>query len=115
MTKFEINQGEDFLRLITIKNDAGVPINLTGHQFRGQGRKKYSDTGTPPISFSFVIDADQTANPGQVHMILSAANTAAILISATTVYLYDVEMVDADNKVTRILEGTLVLRPEVTK
>lgn len=108
-----VYQGADFQRALELKDESSVLIDLTGYTFRGQAKLTYSESD-PAFSFSFTL-RDQGTDTGLVDMTISAAETAAVNISKTTRYLYDIEMVDADGIVRRIVEGSIELRPEVTK
>lgn len=108
-----VNQGEDFRRVIELKDESMALIDLTGYVFRGQARLSYSDSDAS-FSFGFTL-RDQVADTGLVDMIITDSSTSALSISKATRYLYDIEMVDADGYVKRILEGTILLNPEVTK
>jgi hypothetical protein len=108
-----IDQGTDFLRTLTLKSDANTTIDLTDYEFRGQAREAY-DSKNAAFSFSFSIK-NQGTNQGEVDMTLANAVSTALKLSAATEYYYDVEMVDAGSKVTRILEGVVTMNPEVTK
>lgn len=112
-----VEQGATFSWALTIKAD-DLPVDITGYSFRGQIRDTYS-SGAILASFTFTI-TDATA--GQVSMTMTAAETTAITVDPATSYertitnaTYDVEMVDTAGTVFRILEGTALISPEVTK
>lgn len=108
-----VNQGEDYQRVLRVKDETDTLIDLTGYSFRGQARLKYSDSN-PAFSFEFTV-RDQVSDVGVVDMLISATETAALSLTKTTNYLYDVEMVKPDGKIKRLFQGTLQLHPEVTK
>jgi hypothetical protein len=107
----ELKQGEDFYRLLTIKDENGTPINLTGFSFASQIRSSYSDELF--LSFSFNIK-DQGTNPGEVEWRLSSALSSAKEVNTKLRYVYDVEMNSGTIK-TRIMEGVCLVTPEVTR
>lgn len=114
-----IEQGATFSRVLTIKDESGSAIDLTGFSFAGQVRRRYSDS-TVLGSFTFTI-LNQTTNKGQVSMVMSSTVTAAIPVDKSTDYTrkityctYDVEMNTGSEK-DRILEGTAEISPEVTR
>jgi hypothetical protein len=116
---FTIEQGTTFERTITINDSLDAPIDLTGFTFRGEIRKKYSDS-VSQASFTFTI-LDQVANTGQVKMTMSSFVTASIPVDKAdsaakklTQYCYDVEM-DTGPTVERIIEGIVSVSPEVTR
>jgi hypothetical protein len=116
-----IEQGSDYVAILTLSDPLSTPINLTGSSFRG-----YISTETQGASvaeFSFEI-LNQTTNTGQVRWYMENTVTqniptnsvsAADTTFTSTEYLYDVEMVDAGGVVTRILRGKASVSPEVTK
>jgi hypothetical protein len=115
-----ISQGSDFTLGVTIKDSAGVPIDLTGHTFSGQIRKTASDS-TIQASFSFTL-LDQVTDTGRVDIELPAAVSSALLLDKSksasrkiTTMTYDVESEDGSGKIVRWLEGLAKISPEVTK
>ena len=108
-----VDQGTTFARVLTLKDGSNVAIDLTGYTFRGQARAKFSDTNAA-FSFTFSL-RDQTSETGKVDMKILPASTASLSIIEETTYHYDVEMISGGGDITRIFEGSLTLRPEVTK
>lgn len=115
-----IEQGSDFIQVLTITDSADSLIDLTGYTFAGKIRKKYSDS-TVIKSFTFTI-LDQTSHKGEVRMSLTAAETASIAADNVedykrpfTKFIYDVEMTDTGPTTSRIMEGTIDFSPEVTR
>lgn len=112
-----VNQGEDFVMQITIKDQSGVPVSLVGSTFEGQLRSKY-DSNVVAASFSFELGSD----PGTLLVKMSNAVTAAIPTEAATTankrplteFIYDIEQTKAGVK-TRILEGIVSVSPNVTR
>ena len=107
----ELKQGEDFHRVITIKDENGTEINLTGYTFSSQIRSTYSEELF--LSFTFTV-SNQTTNTGEVVMSLAKALSSAKEVNAKYRYVYDVEMNDGV-RTSRIMEGTCLVSPEVTK
>lgn len=112
-----VEQGADFELNMTIKDSAGDAIDLTDHVFRGQIRKKASSSEIV-ASFSFVIDSPET---GIVLAKISNTATAAMEtgvqkdhVKTSSFYVYDIES-EISGVVTRWIEGTAELTPEVTK
>lgn len=108
-----IYQGADFRRALELRNESSALIDLTGYTFRGQIKSSYADA-SPVFSFDFTL-RNQVSDTGVVDMRLPAEDTAAVSITKPTDYKYDIEMVDGDGIVTRIVEGNVKLYPEVTK
>lgn len=109
----EVKQGEDFYRLLTIKDENGTGIDLTGFVFSSQIREKTFSKNIF-LSFSFVVDPDQVTNAGQVSMSLAASLSSAKTVNKILKYSYDVEM-NSGSTITRIMEGVATITPEVTK
>lgn len=116
-----IEQGSDYVAILTIKDPSNQPIDLTGSSFRGHLSRETQ--GSPVAEFSFQIQ-NQTTNKGKVRWYMTNSVTKTIPTESanaadsafrTTDYLYDVEMVDAGGIVTRILRGKASVSPEVTK
>ncbi len=108
---FEIEQGATWTREILVKDSLGVPIDLTGITARMQIRDTVE-------SSSFLIELS-TANgritvngpAGELTLTISAVDTAALMTGG----VYDLEIVNVDATVDRLLEGNVVLSPEATR
>jgi hypothetical protein len=108
-----IDQGATLNIVATWNNSAGTPINLTGYTARMSVRATFSSATT-------VLDLN-TANSGIA--LGGAAGTITITASATTTGaltapfsgVYDLELVSSGGVVTRLLEGTATISPEVTR
>ena len=109
-----VYQGADYDQVLEFRDNTSTLMDLTGYAFRGQARVAYTDND-PAFSFDFTIRTQSGGNLGLVDMNIAPASTAALSISKITKYLYDIEMVDTNGKVTRILEGQVSVFPEVTK
>jgi hypothetical protein len=114
-----IEQGSSFSLQLTIEDSLNVPIDLTGHVFRGQIRRTISD---PVIQASFTFNIlNQITDTGKVVVTLDPADTMAISLPAQrTVTRADVPMsYDIESEIAgtvyRWLEGTANISPEVTR
>ena len=107
----ELKQGEDFYRLLTFRDENGNLVDLSGYSFAGQIRANYDDELF--LSFTFNI-LNQTTHKGEVEMTLSKTLSSAKLINVKDNYVYDVER-NSGSRTVRVLEGTIVISPEVTK
>lgn len=101
-----IDQGTTYSTSINITNEQDEIIDLTGSTGSAQIRKHY--TSSNAVSFSVTIDA----NNGIVTLGLSANQTGAMTAGR---YVYDVEMTDSANVVSRILEGIVTVTPQATR
>lgn len=108
-----VYQGADYRKVLTFKDESQNLMDLTGYTFRGQVKVAYSDS-LPTLTIAFTL-RDQTLEQGKVDMLIAAADTSALSIAKKAKYIYDVEMLDTNGKITRILEGEIALHPEVTK
>lgn len=112
-----VRQGATFgpFRL-TLKNPDGSPVLLTDATFRGQIRKLPSSL-TVEGSFMFKVVAPLQ---GIVEFEMSAVTTAAITAGLEaddpdSMYYYDIEYVNEENRVLPLLYGKVQLFREVTK
>ena len=101
-----IDQGASFETTINLTDDAGDVVDLTGYSASGQIRKHY--TSTQATNFTVALGGAD----GTVTLALSA-NATANLVSGR--YVYDVELTDTHNTVTRIFEGIVTVTPQVTR
>lgn len=100
-----VDQGTTFETTINLTNEDGTLLEVTNDwEARGQIRKHY--TSSNAVSF--------TANLSNGSLVLSLtdAQTANMVPGR---YVYDVELIDASNNVSRLIEGVVTLTPEVTK
>jgi len=104
-----IDQGSTFSKQITVYETDGTTIqNLTGYTVSSKLRKIYTST-----AYTTILSTLQTpATGGVIVMSLTAVETAALKSGR---YVYDLQITAADTTVTRVLEGVITIRPEVTK
>ena len=104
-----IDQGSTYSKSITVYQNDGTTIqNLTGYTATSQLRKNYTST-----AYTTILATIQTPATGGVIVIsLTAIQTAALKSGR---YVYDLQIAAADGTVTRVIEGVITLRPEVTK
>lgn len=107
-----IEQGATYRLNITWKDSGGTPIDLTGYTARMQVRHSYkSDT----VLLNFTTENGAITLGG-------AAGTITIVGLATLTEdvpakagVWDLELVDGDGNVTRLLQGAVEVSPEVTR
>ena len=115
-----MQQGSTYELLLTVKDSTGNAKNLMSHSARMQIRSSYAaTTATESLSTSTGEITMDTAN-GTMHLILTAERTAAIKIDYNTktpkgTFIYDLELVDPSNKVSRLMYGDVTVNPEVTR
>ena len=103
-----IDQGSDFVIDLVI-SDEGVVKNLTGYSARAQMRTTKSASAIAATFTCTVTDA----SAGTVKMELPNATSSAL---SPGKYYYDLELYTAsDVIVARLIQGTVILTPEVTR
>ena len=104
-----IDQGASFSSDITVKDANGNAFNLTGYAAEAKMAKGYASTRTR-TTMTTTIASDPTT--GVVSLALTAAQTAALDAER---YVYDVEITQTSSgNVTRVIEGIITVRPNVT-
>lgn len=107
-----IEQGATFQLNLIWKDSGGNPIDLTDYTARMQVRQKYtSDEAALSLSTengTIVMGGVS----GTVNISAPAADTANLSIKTG---VYDVEIVSPSGVVTRLIEGCVVVSPEVTR
>lgn len=98
-----VDQGSTFSVDVNLTDDNGDALLVTGYTAAAQLRKSYTTSNS--VSFTTSL-----AN-GSLTLSLSANQTSNIISGR---YVYDCEMVK-DGLVTRIIEGIVTIRPEVTR
>lgn len=101
-----IDQGSDFSTTITVTDDSGSTVDLTGYTASGQIRKHY--TASTATDFSTSVNA----SGGTVTLSLARSVTSAMEAGR---YVYDVEITSAANTRSRLVEGIATITPEVTR
>lgn len=100
-----VDQGATFSIDITLQDDNGDPINLTGFTGRSQLRKHYTSSNSQAFTVSLNVAL------GLVTLSLTANQTSNIVAGR---YVYDVEVASSE-QVLRIIEGIVTVTPEVTR
>ena len=100
-----VNQGETYERLIPVKDGNGQPANVDGWQVAGQIRATHdSDEVLHTLSL--------TATGTNVRLVIPAATSSTWMFRLAK---YDVELVAPNTTVTRLIEGSVVVKPEITR
>jgi hypothetical protein len=117
----EMWQGSTFSLTVTVKDSASNVQNLTGYDARMQIRTGY-DAGT--VTESLTVSNGEitiTAAAGNLFLELAATRTANISVDMTngrppkTVYVYDLELIDNNGRVSKLIYGDLNVYGEVTR
>ena len=106
-----VDQGADWYVTFVYKDSAGTAINLTGYTAAMMVRDTFGDTATV-LSLTNSSGITITAATGTLQVRATAAQTRAITAGN---YVYDLEITSAGGIVTRLVQGKIVISPEVTR
>lgn len=101
-----VDQGTTYSTVITVESSDGDIVDLTTYTGVAQMRKHYTSSN----SVSFVVGLGGVLGTVTLQM---TANTTANLAAGR--YVYDVELTDSSNTVSRIIEGIVTVTPNVTR
>ena len=105
------DQGATFTRNIHWKDENGDPIDVTDYTARMQVRERF--VSASPV-LSLVSPTNLSLGGGSGTGVVTASATTMAGITAGD-YVYDLEMVASNGVVTRLLQGTFKVTPEVTR
>ena len=104
-----LDQGATFNSDVTVKDSNGNAFNLTGYSASAKMAKGYSSTRTR-TTITCTVNGDPTT--GIVTMSLTADQTGALEEGR---YVYDLEILQTSSStITRVIEGIITVRPQVT-
>lgn len=109
VANLQMDQGSTFQATIELQTANGSRFDLRGWNVRSQMRKTHA-ASSATVSFT----ASHDGVGGIITLALTSVQTAAI---APGTYFYDVEIYDGavPPSVTRVIEGSITVTPEVTK
>lgn len=107
-----IEQGSDFERHFRWKGADGLYIDLTGWTARMQVRTSFS---APTAVLNATTENGMISLTAAGDILIHVPNATTALLTAPMKGVYDLELVSPGGKVTRFLEGTARVTPEVTK
>lgn len=114
-------QGSTFGLTITVKNANNTVQNITNYSARMQIRPSY-DSGTVTESLtSSNGEITIEGASGNVILQLAATRTANISVDMTngkpprSTYVYDLELIDTNSAVSKLIYGDVVVYGEVTR
>lgn len=107
ITNLYIDAGADYSIIVTANQGNGDPLNLTGYTVRSQIRKSYASS----VAYDFTATVFATTS-GKIRLSLTNAQTSAIKPGR---YLYDVEITSSAGEKRRVLEGIIIVTPEITQ
>ena len=103
-----IEQGANLTSTVTVSDTQGDAVNLSTYSASAQIRKSYYSSSANTLTATITGNAN-----GQITLSMTAANTAALTPGR---YVYDLIITNSvDNSVTRVVEGTAVVLPSVTR
>ena len=103
-----IEQGANLTTTVNVSDSQGDAVNLTTYSASSQLRKSYYSSSANTMAAIVTGNAN-----GQITLSMTAANTANLTPGR---YVYDLTIKNSvDNSVTRVVEGTAVVLPSVTR
>lgn len=100
-----VDQGTTFTTSITFNDETGNTINFSTYSGAAQMRKHFTSSNS--VSFTVAL----TSN-GVVTLGLTANQTANLVAGR---YVYDLEVTDSSNQISRLIEGIVTVTPNVTR
>ena len=102
-----VDQGTTFSTTLTLTDDYGDPLILSGFTVSSQLRKWYTSSNS--VAFA---TASNTST-GTITLSLSSNQTSSLVAGR---YVYDVELTEtSSDAVSRIVEGIVTVTPQVTR
>ena len=109
IANLSIDQGASFSSDVTVKDANNNAFNLTGYTAAAKMAKGYASTRTR-TTITATISGDPTT--GVVTLSMTAADTASLDAER---YVYYLEITQTSTgTVTRVIEGIISVRPQVT-
>lgn len=103
-----IEQGASYQFTVNLKDQYGVPFDLTGYTGSAQLRHNYADA-TPSASLTCLVDSPSSSGS----ITLSLAPSSSMSVTACK-YVWDME-ITSGSAVYRIFEGIAQITPNVTR
>ena len=100
-----VDQGTTFTTSITFNDENGNTINFSTYSGAAQMRKHFTSSN------SIVFEVLLTSN-GVVTLSLTANQTGNLVAGR---YVYDLEVTDSSNQISRLIEGIVTVTPNVTR
>jgi hypothetical protein len=101
-----VDQGSTFSTAINLTDDGDNPLDLSTYTGAAQFRKHYTSSNS--VSFTVTLGG----NTGILTIGLSANATANVTPGR---FMYDVELTDSSNNITRVVEGIVTITPNITR
>lgn len=104
-------QGATWKLALTYTNGTDDPIDLTNYTARMQARSVF-ESPTTVLSLVNGTGIALGGTAGTINLLVPATTTATITAAQ---YVYDLEIESDSSEVTRVVQGTLIVTPEVTR
>jgi hypothetical protein len=101
-----IDQGTDYEIVLTLTDEGGNILDLSNSNSAAQIRKSYTSLTYTEFATSINVES------GEITLVLTADQTGELEPGR---YVYDVEVTDATNSISRIVEGVVTISPQVTR
>lgn len=103
-----LEQGANLTSVVTVNDAQGDAVNLTTYSAASQLRKSYYSSSANTLTATITGNAN-----GEITLTMTAANTALLTPGR---YVYDLVITNSvDNSKTRVIEGTAIVLPSVTR
>ncbi len=103
-----IEQGATFSTTVNVTDAQGNALNLFSYSASSQMRKSYYASSANTLSSIITGNSN-----GEITLSMTAANTSSLSPGR---YVYDLKITNSgDGTVTRVVEGTVVVMPSVTR
>lgn len=103
-----IEQNANLTSIVTVNDAQGDAVNLTTYSASSQLRKSYYSSSANTLTATVTGNAN-----GEITLTMTAANTALLTPGR---YVYDLVITNStDNSKTRVIEGTAIVLPSVTR
>jgi hypothetical protein len=103
-----LEQGANLTSVVTVNDAQGDAVNLTTYSAASQLRKSYYSSSANTLAATITGNAN-----GEITLTMTAANTALLTPGR---YVYDLVITNStDNSKTRVIEGTAIVLPSVTR
>ena len=107
-SEITIEQGANLTSTIKVSDTQGDAVNLTTYSASSQLRKSYYSSSANTLTATITGNAN-----GQITLSMTAANTSNLTPGR---YVLDLIITNStDNSVTRVIEGTAIVLPSVTR
>lgn len=100
-----VDQGTTFITSVTFTDESGSAINFGSYTGQAQMRKHFSSSNSTSFGVSL-------SNTGIITLSLTANQTSNLVAGR---YVYDLEVTDASNVISRLIEGIVTVTPNVTR